>query len=258
MSSYGLTRRSAIAALSAAPCWVEAHSLARLAGAHRASVVPIGTFSPLQSPRFGFRGTGFAVADGSIIATCFHVLPDTKTEPTSRELVAQVRGPNGEPVWRSCKLLASDRNRDLCVLRLEGQALPALPLSRDHEVDAAEGSAVAFIGFPIGGLLGFSPVIHHGIISSHVSSTAPPPAAGQLSERSIASVRAGAFEILQLDAIAYPGNSGGPLFNAESGNVVGVISMVLVKGTRESAISSPTGISYAVPTQYLTSLLRSI
>ena len=258
MSSARLTRRSALAALSLAPCLVQAHSLARIVGASRGSVVPIGTFNQLQSPRFRFRGTGFALADGNIIATCFHVLPEPKEAASSGDLVAQLREPNGEAAWRTCKLLASDRYRDLCVLRLEGPRLPALPLASDHEVEAAVGSAVAFIGFPIGGLLGFSPVVHHGIISSHVSSIAPPPIAGQLTERSIASMRAGAFEILQLDATAYPGNSGGPLFNAESGNVVGVISMVLVKGTRESAISTPTGITYAVPTHHLAALLNKV
>ena len=55
---------------------------------------------------------------------------------------------------------------------------------------------------------------------------------------------------------AYPGNSGGPLFNTETGRVIGVVSMVLVKGSRESALSAPTGISYAVPASYLLELMR--
>lgn len=65
----------------------------------------------------------------------------------------------------------------------------------------------------------------------------------------------GPFEIYQLDAVAYPGNSGGPVFNADTGEVVGVINMVMVKGTRESALSNPTGLTYAVPVRFVRELL---
>jgi S1-C subfamily serine protease len=66
----------------------------------------------------------------------------------------------------------------------------------------------------------------------------------------------GPFEIYQLDAVAYPGNSGGPVFNADTGEVVGVINMVMVKGTRESALSNPTGLTYAVPVRFVRELLE--
>jgi S1-C subfamily serine protease len=61
--------------------------------------------------------------------------------------------------------------------------------------------------------------------------------------------------VFQLDATAYPGNSGGPLFDPRSGAVFGVISMVLVKGTRESALSQPSGITYAIPSRYVSEML---
>ena len=114
------------------------------------------------------------------------------------------------------------------------------------------------MGYPLGGALGFSVVTHRGIISSRVSSTAPAPSAGTLSDRAVLSARSGAFDLLQLDATAYPGNSGGPLVNVDSGAVIGVVSMVLVKGTRESALSSPTGITYAVPAKYVAAMLKQI
>ena len=54
---------------------------------------------------------------------------------------------------------------------------------------------------------------------------------------------------------AYPGNSGGPLFDPRSGSVVGVINMVLVKSTRESALSQPSGITYAIPGRHVLELM---
>ena len=77
----------------------------------------------------------------------------------------------------------------------------------------------------------------------------------QRPEPSDLELREGSFSLLQLDATAYPGNSGGPLFDVETRQVIGVVNMVLVKGNRESALSQPTGITYAVPVQYLQELL---
>ncbi len=122
---------------------------------------------------------------------------------------------------------------------------------------AREGQSVAFIGFPIGGALGFSPVTHRAMISSITPAAMPTPTARQLNEATIRSVRSGPFNIFQLDGTAYPGNSGGPLFDPESGDVLGVVNMVFIKGSRESALSQPSGISYAIPSRYVAELLES-
>ena len=121
-----------------------------------------------------------------------------------------------------------------------------------------EGQSVAFMGFPIGGTLGFSPVTHRGIVSSITPAVLPAPTSRQLTDATIRSARSGTFDIFQLDATAYPGNSGGPLFDAESGEVVGVVNMVLLKNTRESALSQPSGISYAIPSRFVSQLLERI
>lgn len=71
-------------------------------------------------------------------------------------------------------------------------------------------------------------------------------------------MRNGTFAIFQLDATAYPGNSGGPLFDPNTGEVLGVVNMVLIKGTRESALSQPSGISYAIPIRHVKDLLGQL
>jgi serine protease Do len=66
----------------------------------------------------------------------------------------------------------------------------------------------------------------------------------------------GSFPVFQLDATAYPGNSGSPIYDPESGEVLGIINMVFVKGTKESVLAQPSGITYAVPANYLRDLLQ--
>ena len=60
-----------------------------------------------------------------------------------------------------------------------------------------------------------------------------------------------AYEVFELDAIAYPGNSGSPVWHPETGEVLGVLNSVYVKGAKEAALSAPSGISYAIPAKYV-------
>jgi S1-C subfamily serine protease len=117
------------------------------------------------------------------------------------------------------------------------------------------GQSVALIGYPLGTALGFTPVTHRGIVAAVTAIALPPPTARQLDERTVSRLREGAFEILQLDATAYPGNSGSPLLDTDTGMVIGIINMVYVKSTKESAVGQPTGISYAIPVRHVLDLL---
>jgi S1-C subfamily serine protease len=58
-----------------------------------------------------------------------------------------------------------------------------------------------------------------------------------------------------LDATAYPGNSGSPVFDVDTGEVIGIINMVFIKGSKEAALSQPSGITYAIPSIHLKDLL---
>jgi S1-C subfamily serine protease len=60
--------------------------------------------------------------------------------------------------------------------------------------------------------------------------------------------------VMQLDATAYPGNSGSPLYDPMTGEVVGVVNSVIVKSLRESPVSHPSGITFALPVGTLRAL----
>jgi S1-C subfamily serine protease len=231
--------------------------LEELIVAAKPSVVAVGVFKPTGSPRFGFRGSGFVVGSGNLVVTNAHVLPDT-LPPGGAEgsLAIVLPGSDGNATkgGRIATVLELDRAHDLALLRIEGVPLPALQLA-DAAI-AREGASIAIIGFPIGGALGFTPVTHRGIVSSVTAIALPAPGAQSLSNQAINRLRQGSFDIYQLDATAYPGNSGGPVLDVATGKVIAVINMVLVKGSRENAISHPSGISYAIPVRFVAELLK--
>ena len=194
------------------------------------------------------------VGDGNTAVTNAHVLPDSSEDFSDTSMAVQVRSAANALQMRMATVLALDKEHDLAVLRFDGPVVPALTLGDSDTV--REGQAVAFMGFPIGGALGFSAVTHRGLISSITAAALPTPTAQQLNAKAIRSLRAGSFDIFQLDATAYPGNSGGPLFDPDRGEVLGVINMVFIKGTKESALTHPSGISYAIPSRYVVQLLQ--
>jgi S1-C subfamily serine protease len=219
----------------------------------KGSVVAIGTFERTRSPAFRFMATGFAVGDGSLIATNAHALP-VALDKEHRETLAIVipLGSRGSQI-REAHELAVDLGTDLALLRMDGQGLPPLRL-RDAD-NVKEGQQVLFTGFPIGSVIGLFPATHRGMVSAITPIAIPPASSSELDPRLLRRLTTGAYPILQLDATAYPGNSGSPVYDPETGEVLGIINMVFVKGTKETVLTQPSGITYAIPAKYLQSLL---
>lgn len=217
----------------------------------RPSVVAVGIYQPSGSPRQQFRGTGFVVGNGHLVVTNYHVLPD-KFDENKREQLAVFSGRGRKARLHEARILASDARHDLAVLYINGP-LPALTLTEKTRV--REGTEVAFTGFPLGMALGLYPVTHRGIVSA-ISPMAPPQLGSRvLSAKMIRAMR-DPFDVIQLDATAYPGNSGSPVYDKHSGEVLGVINSVLVKGNKEAALEKPSGISYAIPVRFVHELLK--
>lgn len=219
------------------------------------SIVAIGTYQKTRSPPFVFRGTGFIVGDGTLVATNAHVVPEMLKTENGEALVVVASPGRPDAQFRQATLRASDKEHDLALLRMNGAALPALTLHDGPPV--REGQEFGFTGFPIGNALGLVPVTHRGIVSALTPIVLPSANSQQLNDKMIQRIRSGSFLVFQLDATAYPGNSGSPLFDLVTGRVAGIINMVLVRGTRESALSQPSGISFAIPVQFLRQLIET-
>lgn len=217
------------------------------------SIVAIGTFLKTRSPSVQFVGTGFVVADGRHVITNAHtVAKPLDTAKMETPIVLISRG--GQPEPRDAELLAINEEHDLALLRISGSPLPALKLGDSATV--REGRLLVFTGFPLGMVLGFHPATHRGMVSAITPIVTPGITAKQLNAEMIARIRNSAYNVFQLDGTAYPGNSGSPLYDQENGTVYGVINSVFVRGTRESAISQPSGITYAIPSRHVRELLQ--
>lgn len=235
---------------------VAAASLADTVATIKPSVVGVGTHVQTRSPAISFSGTGFVVGDGLSVITNAHVVPDLLDGARKETLGVVVRAGNDDsnPVFRAATVVGVDRDHDLAHLRLSGAPLPALRLAEQDDV--REGQALAFTGFPLGMVLGLHPATHRAGLAAITPIVRPSLNASKLDARAIAQLQRAPFTIYQLDGTAYPGNSGSPVYDPETGVVVAVINMVFVKGLKENAISNPSGISYAIPARHVHALLQ--
>jgi len=159
-----------------------------------------------QEPRFQEgSGSGFIVSKDGYILTNNHVV-DGSDQVTVRLLDRREF---------KAKIVGTDPNTDLAVLKIEAKNLVPAPLGNSSA--ARVGEWVLAVGNPLGDNLTFT--VTSGIISAKGRSLALP---GQ-SDRSIQ-------DFIQTDAAINPGNSGGPLVSVR-GEVIGV----------NSAIASQTG-----------------
>lgn len=223
----------------------------------RAAVFPIGTYSPTDSPRFGFSGTAFAIAEGRLLATNAHVLPPSLMDGGKRMAIRVERGA-GLAEYRELELVGLDRGHDLALFKQVASVRLATALELGPEEVAREGTDVLLLGYPLAGALGFSLIAHRGMVASVTRMAVQGTSARGLNAAMIQQLRADPIDILQLDATAYPGNSGGPLLDQQSGQVIGIVNMVFAKAGHESVIGQPTGISYAIPVGALRRLVARV
>lgn len=217
-------------------------------------VVAVGTVVPTRAPPNLFMGTGFVIGNGRHVVTNAHVLP-ALLDSQKQETLAVFSGRGQQSEVRSARKVAIDNDHDIVILEISGAPLPALTLAETGSV--REGTELAFTGFPIGVVLGLYPSTHRATLAAVTPIVIPRAQAAMLDAKTITRMRT-PYDVYQLDAVAYPGNSGSPLFDPQTGAVVGLINMVLVKATKESALTAPSGIAYAIPIQYVRQLYATL
>lgn len=217
------------------------------------SVVGVGTFQAIRAPQSSLMGTGFVVADGNHVVTNYHVVRDHQV-PENKEYLSILVGSGNRVDVRRAEIVAKSVAHDLAILRFDGEPLPPVSLGRRMTL-SADGTSIALTGFPIGPVFGLYPATHGGMVAAITPSRAPVADVRLLDARTI---RRAQFDVYQLDVVAYPGNSGSPVYDRETGNVIAVLNSTFVKETREQALSDPSGISFAIPVKYVFLLLDEI
>lgn len=217
------------------------------------SVVAIGIHTPIEQSGNKVLGTGFVVGDGKKVITNYHVVSQI-LDPLIVQYFVVIHGKGRNVKAYKAEVARIDPVHDLAVLTFDA-VLEPMDLASDKLLPP--GTDVAFTGFPIGAAIGLYPATHKGMISAITPDAIPAQNADQLTLSVLKRLKQPEL-VYQLDATAYPGNSGSPVYDPTNGNVVGVINKVFVSQGKESALSSPSGISYAIPVKHVRSLLNKV
>ncbi|MDR1856842.1 MAG: serine protease [Desulfovibrio sp.] len=156
--------------------------------------------------------TGFYVTDNGVLVTCGHVLRSQKmrVETSQGSIPATI--------------LHHDRTMDIAILQV---AARTVPVSLEDGFMAQRGDEVTLLGYPLPSLQGPEMKATFGRVNS------------------LSGVR-GDRKFFQLDAAVQPGNSGGPVFDAQ-GRVMGVLLRSLDEEmVRGQFRSTPQNVNYAL------------
>lgn len=144
-------------------------------------------------------GTGFVINPGGFILTCYHVVSDAKRMDICL---------SGTNYLRPLLYVAGSAQHDLALLWISdcNGALNWMPLITPND-DIPLGENIGLLGFPLGFELGINVNYTQGIVNSLRTRNSIP--------------------VLQIDAGATHGSSGGPVFRRSDGKVVGMVQAIL-------------------------------
>jgi len=169
-------------------------------------------------------GSGFVWDDQGHIVTNFHVIEDGN--------IFKVTLPNQQE--RNARLVGKEPNKDIAVLRIEGDRSGLFPVRPGSSADLQVGQKVIAVGNPFG----FDHTVTAGIVSALGRSM---PGAGGVTIR----------DMIQTDASINPGNSGGPLVDSR-GALIGMNTMII------SPSGASSGIGFAVPVDTIKKIVPEI
>ncbi|MEO7114640.1 MAG: trypsin-like peptidase domain-containing protein [Caldimonas sp.] len=161
-------------------------------------------------------GTGVVIIDNGTILTNLHVVAGAK-----KVRVTFFDGSDSEAV-----VLSTQPENDLAVLRARTIPDDLEAATMRSTADLASGDQVIAVGFPFG----IGPSVSQGVVSGLKRQFRSPDGQQMLTN------------LIQFDAAANPGNSGGPLVTMD-GEVVGIVTAILNPNRQRVFI----GIGFAVP-----------
>ena len=172
--------------------------------------------NPEQKAMERSLGTGVVIIDNGTILTNLHVVSGAKK--------IRVRFANGHE--SDAVMVGAQPENDLAVLKAESLPDDLEAATMRSTGDLKPGDKVIAVGHPFG----IGPSVSYGVVSGLKREFRSPEGAKTLTN------------LIQFDAAANPGNSGGPLVTMD-GQVVGIVTAILNPSEQRTFI----GIGFAVP-----------
>jgi S1-C subfamily serine protease len=161
-------------------------------------------------------GTGVVIVDNGTILTNLHVVAGSRR--------VKVRFWNGQE--SDAQVVGTQPENDLAVLRATKLPDDLQAATMRSTADLQPGDQVVAVGYPFG----IGPSVSAGVVSGLKREFRSPEGESRLRN------------LIQFDAAANPGNSGGPLVTMD-GHVVGIVTAILNPSEQRTFI----GIGFAVP-----------
>ena len=181
----------------------------------------------------GDTGTGIVLNDEGLILTNNHVISDGTSITVSPG--------KSSNVTRTATVVGADANSDLALIKIDPSGLGLQPLKLVSSSSVEVGDAVYAIGNPYG----LDETLTKGIVSALGREIAAPDGAP-------------IKNAIQTDAALNPGNSGGPLLNAQ-GEVIGVNSQIASDAaSSEGSQPGSTGVGFAVSSDTVSEAIKKI
>ncbi len=179
------------------------------------------------------EGTGIVLNEQGLILTNDHVIKG------ARSLTVDASGSSKKTT--SATILGEEANQDLALIRVDpaGLGLKALTLASSSSVQVGDGV------YAIGNPYGLEETLTRGIVSALGREIAAPDGAKITGA-------------IQTDAALNPGNSGGPLINAQ-GDVIGVNSQIASDAAQtEGSQPGSTGVGFAISSNTVAAAVKKI
>jgi putative serine protease PepD len=181
----------------------------------------------------GDSGTGIVLNSEGLILTNDHVI----SEGTS----ISVNPGKSTSLIRAASVVGADPNSDLALIKINPSGLDLRPLKLVSSSSVQVGDPVYALGNPYG----LTETLTKGIVSSLQREISAPDGAA-------------IKNAIQTDAPLNPGNSGGPLLNAE-GDVIGVNSQIASDAARaEGSQPGSTGVGFAISSNTVAEVIKTI
>ncbi|MBS0450452.1 MAG: trypsin-like peptidase domain-containing protein [Proteobacteria bacterium] len=161
-------------------------------------------------------GTGVVIVDKGVILTNLHVIAGAD----------KIKVTFFDGLEANASVIGMQPENDLAVLQADKIPDDLVPATMRSTADLMPGDNVAVVGFPFG----IGPSVSAGVVSGLKRSFRSPEGKQEMNN------------LIQFDAAANPGNSGGPMVNMD-GEVLGIVTAILNPTQQRTFI----GIGFAVP-----------